>query len=101
MKKIYAIILITTFFIGCNSTKQKSEFETSVLGSTWEYSDEDITYQITFSDNGKLKNTHPNDFTLENDFWSQSGDQIHFESNSGFAKYDGIMKTINLIVGTS
>ena len=99
MKKIIIISLITTIFIGCSPLKKLTESEISVAGSTWEYSDDDWTYQIEFNENGKIKSTHPNDSTSENDSWNQLRTQIHFEFNNGFSKYDGKMKTVDLIVG--
>ncbi|EDP97564.1 hypothetical protein U8527_04405 [Kordia algicida OT-1] len=101
MKKIYLIIFATILLIGCGSSKKISKLNQSLLGSTWEYSDEDLTYEITFSDNGKIKTTHPNDKTPNNDFWKQSGTLIHFEFNDGYSKYDGEIKTFNLIVGSA
>ena len=99
MKKLILISLIFTILIGCSPLRKLTESEISVTGSTWEYTDEDWTYQIEFIENGTIKSTHPNDNTPENDSWNQSRNQIHFEFNDGFSKYDGKMKTIDLIVG--
>ena len=99
MKKLIIISLIATILTGCSSSKKLSESEISILGTTWEYSDSDWIYLITFCEDGKIKSTHPNDSTPENDFWSQSNNQIRFEFNNGFSKYSGEMKKVDLIVG--
>ncbi|WP_348718761.1 hypothetical protein [Tenacibaculum sp. 190130A14a] len=99
MKKLISTLLILTILIGCNSLRKGTKSAISVAGSTWEYSDEDWTYQIEFVENGQIKSTHPNDNTPENDFWKQSHSNIHFEFNDGFSKYDGKMKSIDLITG--
>ena len=85
MKKIILISLFSIIFIGCNPLKKLTESEISISGSTWEYSDEDWTYQIEFDENGKIKSTHPNDSTPENDTWNQLRNRIHFEFNDGFS----------------
>lgn len=99
MKKLILIPSILIILTGCNPLKNVTESEISVEGSTWEYYDEDWTYQIEFKENGKIKSTHPNDNTPENDSWTQSGSEIHFEFNDGFSNYDGKMKSVNLITG--
>ncbi|MCD8529261.1 MAG: hypothetical protein LRY27_04745 [Chitinophagales bacterium] len=90
--------IIATIFIACNPLSKLTDAEISIEGTSWEYSDEDWTYQIKFGKNGKLISTHPNDNTPDNDTWNQSRNQIHFEFNDGFSKYDGKMETIDLII---
>ena len=70
-----------------------------VEGTTWQYTDEDSDYQITFSPNGKLTTTHPNDKTPNNDTWEQSGKTIRFWFNNKYSRYKGKMKNGNTIKG--
>ncbi len=99
MKKLILISITSAILISCNPLRNLTESEISVSGSSWEYSDEDWSYQIGFIENGKIKSTHPIDNTPENDSWKQSSGHIHFEFNDGFSKYDGKMKSMNLITG--
>ena len=99
MKKLILTSFIFTIIIGCSPLKKLTESEISVAGSTWEYTDEDWTYRIEFVENGKIKITHPNESTPENDTWYQSHSEINFEFNDGFSKYSGKMKSLDLIVG--
>lgn len=102
LKKIKQILFLPLIllFISCSSLKSLNTSEmSSIIGSIWKYSDEDWTYTIKFKKNGKIKTTHPNDNTPENDYWNQSSNIIHFEFNDGYSKYKGKMKSTNLIVG--
>ena len=98
IKFIYAIIF-SIILGGCSSLNNLSDSELSILNTTWEYSDYEKSYQITFIKNGKLKTTHPNETTPDNDTWKQSKNKIYFEFNDGYVKYNGKIKTIDLIVG--
>ena len=97
----YLFILAVLLLAGCHPLSQLSDAEISVQGSTWDYTDDDATYQIEFAADGQLTTTHPNDATPDNDTWRQDRRKIHFEYNNGYSKYDGVMKTKDLIVGTA
>ncbi len=101
MKKLLSFLILTIVLIGCSPKGKLSLTEVSLLGTTWKYSDKDKSYKVEFGKKGKLKSTHPNDITPDNDFWKQSGNRLHFELNDGYAKYDGKIESSNLIKGTA
>jgi hypothetical protein len=71
----------------------------NLVGSTWRYEDDDISYDIIFGEEGVLITTHPNDMTPANDFWRVENQKIRFSFNDEFSVYVGEMVSDNLILG--
>jgi len=102
MKRTYFLILgITIILSGCAAVNKLSNFELSLVGSTWSYEDNlhDWKYELTFLENGQMKTTHPNDNTPENDVWKQDRTIIVFSFNDEYSIYKGKRKSINQITG--
>jgi hypothetical protein len=73
-----------------------------LTASTWNYTDSDgDEYTITFLEGGKIKSTHPNDTTPDNDFWKQEGTVVKFSFNDAYSEYHGAFKNKNRITGTA
>ncbi len=87
-----------TFNIG-GTEKPATDFDFSLQETVWRYEDGDLSYEIMFSEDGKLVSTHPNDMTPFNDFWEQEGNIIKFSYNDGFSVYEGTINHRNLITG--
>jgi outer membrane biogenesis lipoprotein LolB len=91
--KHFCLLLFTaTLLNACFSRKNSSATnEYDLLNSTWQYSDSDNDriYNITFARKGKLKSTHPNDRTPDNDTWEQNGENVTFYFNNKYATYVG------------
>lgn len=101
MKKITLFLfLISAAFIS-SSFKTSAPAAPSLLRTTWIYTDEDKTYEITFNDNNKLSSTNSSDITPDNDFWKQSKDKVQFTFNDKYVTYKGKMETEDLITGTA
>lgn len=73
--------------------------------TTWHYTNPDqyktTNYDITFSPQGILTTTHPNDRTPHNDFWQQKGDSVFFQYNNKYSEYKGRIIHPGLIEGTA
>jgi hypothetical protein len=99
MNKFVLIFSLMSLLLACKPFSKLSDAKLSISGTTWQYTDSDWTYTITFSKSGKLVTTHPNDKTPNNDFWSQKGEIINFQFNDGTSKYTGKMESSKLIKG--
>ncbi len=71
----------------------------SLVGSVWQYEDDDLQYEIEFTEGGALITSHPHDITPDNDTWSQKAEFITFSYNNQFSVYEGKMVSDDLIVG--
>ena len=99
MKKNILLLLISISWLGCDSLPEYSGSEMNLSETTWIYTDDVDTYEITFKSDGKVKTTNANDRTPNNDFWSQNKTTIQFEFNNGYSRYKGKMKSKDSIVG--
>jgi len=95
----FTALLLCFFIMSCQASKRVPNAQYDLNNTTWEYSDEDLTYEITFLEQGKIKSTHPNERTPLNDFWSQKGKKVFFDYNDKYATYKGIFKQPDLIMG--
>lgn len=92
MYRIPALFFVI-LFIGCHTPKKAVEYDISLSGTVWRYTDHEWQYTIEFLPDGKLKSTHPNDVTPYNDRWRQRRDTVEFEFNDGYSRYKGHIKS--------
>jgi hypothetical protein len=102
----YTIFLFLTFnalVFGNTGTTQHVALD--LEKTTWHYTDngndETTGYDITFSKEGILTTTHPNDRTPNNDFWQQKGDSVFFQYNDQYSRYRGRIIHPGLIEGVA
>jgi hypothetical protein len=93
-------VLLTFFLWGCLTT-QGIDNIASIAGTRWEYPDEEWSYEIEFGVNGRLITTHPNDTTLDNDYWEQEGNIVRFSFNNFYSEYEGEILTEDKIKGVA
>lgn len=92
LKHLCLLLCTVALMNACSSRKNSSATNAyNLLNSTWQYSDSDNDrrYNITFARKGKLKSTHPNDVTPDNDTWEQNGENVRFYFNDKYATYEG------------
>ncbi|MBF6640109.1 hypothetical protein IVB69_01320 [Flavobacterium sp. J49] len=97
MKTTNYLILLCLFFFSCSSNKNGETY--NIENSEWIYSDFEISYNLFFKPSGKLESTHPNDNTLDNDFWKQKGKTIRFSFNNKYSTYKFRFSGKDTIVG--
>jgi len=92
LKHICILLCAIATLNACSTRKSNTASAPyELLNSTWQYSDSDNdrNYNITFARKGKLKSTHPNDVTPDNDTWEQNGENVRFFFNNKYATYEG------------
>ena len=102
--QLASFTFLLTCFSWAFSPKQyhteKSNLEiASLVGSVWQYEDDDLQYEIEFTEGGVLVTSHPHDITPGNDSWTQKAEFITFSYNNQFSVYEGKMVSEDLIVG--
>jgi outer membrane biogenesis lipoprotein LolB len=105
LKRVAFALLSTTLLAvnGCatNPPTVANDTVPSLSGSRWHYMDQQWEYDITFTANGVLRTTHPNDKTPDNDTWEQDGAVVKFYYNNKFSRYQGNIMGRNLMSGTA
>jgi outer membrane biogenesis lipoprotein LolB len=105
LKRVAFALLSTTLLAvnGCatNTPTVANDTVPSLSGSRWHYMDQQWEYDITFTANGVLRTTHPNDKTPDNDTWEQDGAVVKFYYNNKFSRYQGNIMGRNLMSGTA
>ncbi|MBT29250.1 MAG: hypothetical protein CMO01_06270 [Thalassobius sp.] len=105
IKFISLSILVSLFSFVTKDYQQAETIKTttfnaeSLEGSVWQYEDEDLMYEIRFTEGGVLVTSHPHDITPGNDTWNQENQKISFSYNDAFSVYEGEMVSEDLIVG--
>lgn len=101
MKKIFLLLCIAATAIICTSFKTASPSMLPLLGTTWIYTDEDKSYEITFLKNNVLSTTNPNNNSPEDDSWKQTKKNVYIFYSKKYATYKGTMVSEDLIKGTA
>jgi hypothetical protein len=97
----FAFIFSLLIFIQPSASAQQmaQNLDESLVGSVWRYEDDDLMYEIEFTEGGMLISSHPHDITPGNDSWKQQAQFITFSYNNQFSVYEGKMVSEDLIVG--
>ena len=95
---IFSLLIFIVPSTQAQSTAQAFD-DNSLVGSVWRYEDDDLMYEIEFTEGGVLVSSHPHDITPGNDSWEQQKQFITFSYNNQFSVYEGKMVSEDLIVG--
>ena len=71
----------------------------TVALSYWNYTDDDVHYEVYFRTDGHINSYHPSDVSPENDYWKQRGNKITFYMNDRHATYKGKFINDSTMIG--
>ncbi len=106
MKLFISGILFCFLFLVCVEVNAQKNNCIDISETTWQLSYHnkhfgDRNYEIKFSVDGKLLNSHPNESTKDNDKWIQKQNHITLSFNDGYAVYKGKIVDSKTIKGTA
>jgi len=94
MSKVITILSLLVV-IGCNPLNKASHSEISIAGTKWKFIHDDSRQElVVFNNDGTIESKDPN-----NHAWKQTGTDIYFQFNAGFAKYSGKLISPNIMKG--
>ncbi len=85
--------------IQANRFRQTSDDAASIEGTEWQGSDNDRDFTLRFIKGGILSYTTPTG-TFRNASWAQRGHKVYFQTNQGYAEYEGTIEG-NAIKGSA
>ena len=101
MKTFMLYLTMICTLLACGSKTGTKTSNRNLSNTTWKYSDNVKSYEITFKSNGYIRSTNKADVTPKNDRWKQNGDNVKFSFNDQYAIYTGKFVNDDLITGST